>query len=413
MKDQLLEISSLGMENWFVDNMNYELIKYGATELDKVDNPIQGLGYHSVWDPYNKRIILTKRDLIPTQEFTDGFNLPLSSGMTPNGKISWSVGSKCFAIWANAKYGGGYWTCLSWDDTYYFEKSGWTISYYPDQGVWASFHSYVPYIYFNTTETFYSITDKYYVWTGPGDALYPTSTDFLTNLGTSMGNKGIWEHGSGRKGLLYQDMYLQTISNPSQYWSWDTFEIEIIHNHLKAADTLTASFAYMVDVIRDNDLNSDSRILNHGFTNFYVYNTFQISGNETSDPLEYLVNVRRIGNSWKVNRFRDVAADLVNGALVPNPYYVPDATWSGGVTTPTVTGVVNIGTQTTAWNLGMFVKAGMSELVNPGYLNFTKSNLQRRKFIDKWIGIRLIYNNITNNLLNLYSTSVESRQMYR
>jgi hypothetical protein len=42
-----------------------------------------------------------------------------------------------------------------------------------------------------------------------------------------------------------------------------------------------------------------------------------------------------------------------------------------------------------------------------------QKKLQRRKFIDKWIGIRLIYDNITNNLLNLYSTSVEARKMYR
>ena len=33
--------------------------------------------------------------------------------------------------------------------------------------------------------------------------------------------------------------------------------------------------------------------------------------------------------------------------------------------------------------------------------------------MDKWVGIRLIYDNITNNLLNLYSTNVGARQIHR
>lgn len=411
MKDTLLEISALGMENWFSDNMNYELINYGATELDAIDNPIVGLGYHSVWDPYNKRIILTKRDLLPTQTFIDGFNLgPGGGGGVQVGKIKWFGSSGCFKVFFNIKggpYGGGStgWACLDWDDETYFTKSGWTLSYYPDQAVWCSFHSYVPYIYFNTTETFYSINDSYHVWEGPGDPLYPLNSDFTLAMGTAVGNKGIWKHNYGPHGMLYKDNVMNSIG--SQVWrdalSYATFEIEVIQNKLRAVDTLTSSIGFLIDVISQEDV----RVLEHGFTSFYLYNTFQISGDETSSPLEYLVNTRRIGNHWKVNNFRDLSNEVLRGPAGPqgDPYYMSPNT--------NIIGQTNIGTMTTSHATSMFTKSGMTEIVNPGYLNLAKNNLNRRKFIDKWIGIRLIYDNITNNLLNLYSTSVEARKMYR
>ena len=409
MKDTLLEISALGMENWFIDNMNYALIAYGASELDKVDNPIIGLGYHSVWDPYNKRIILTKRDLEPTEAFITGFYLPPGGGGQPQvGKIRWYSASQCFKVYYTTKGGASGWRCLKWTDAYYFTKGGWTISYYPDQAAWCSFHTFVPYIYYNTSETFYSVTDQFPWWEGPGDPAYPTAPLYFMQTGTSGGNKGIWKHGSGAKGLIYQDNVFTVVGSGVEldFMVHATFELEVIQNTLKGFDTLTASVSYMIDVFNPLTMPSGvptggARILNHGFTSFYVYNTLQISGDEISIPLEYLVNIRRVGNNWKIHRFRDMALDAVN----TNPYYMSINT--------NIIGGTNIGTQTSSDTSSMFLKSGMSELVNAGYLNLAKANLQRRKFIDKWIGIRLIYDNITNNLLNLYSTSVEARKLYR
>lgn len=412
MKDTLLEISALGMENWFIDNMNYALIEYGATELDKVDNPIVGLGYHSTWDPFNKRIILTKRDIEPTEFFKTSFALPpAGGGQIPVGKVKWSPTLRHFIryyVVLPPKGGGnGYqgWAKIPWYDTTYFSSGGWTISYYPDQAVWCSFHTFVPYIYFNTTETFYSVTDQFPNWQGSGDTTYPTANDFMVATGTNVGNKGIWQHNTGRRGLYYQDNLFTAVFSAlkEDYWTWSSFELEVIQNTLKGFDTLTSSIAYMLDVTNDSGV----RVMEHGFTSFYVYNSFQISGDETSSLLEYMINVRKIGNSWKINRFRDMSLDVLRGPTGPqvDPYYMS--------TNSNLTGNINVGTSTTSHFQPMFTRIGMSETVTNAYLDFTKPNLRRRKFIDKWIGIRLIYDNITNNLLNLYSTSVESRKMYR
>ena len=61
----------------------------------------------------------------------------------------------------------------------------------------------------------------------------------------------------------------------------------------------------------------------------------------------------------------------------------------------------------------MFDVAGMVEAPNGAYLNMAKTWDKQRKFMDKWLGIRLIYDNKQNNLLNLYSTSVGARKVHR
>ena len=61
----------------------------------------------------------------------------------------------------------------------------------------------------------------------------------------------------------------------------------------------------------------------------------------------------------------------------------------------------------------MFIVDGMHELQNLEYINLDKPWYTQRKFVDKWIGVRLICDNSRNNLVNLYSTSVEARKHYR
>ena len=407
MKDSLAEISKLGLDRWFKDNMYLALADYGMTEACNNDNPILGFGFHSVYDPKNKRIILTKRDLIPTQAFIDGYNIGNSAPPTP-GKIIYSSTQCSYLIYFPCLALPGQtcenWTPIDWGNVGYFERGGWTISYYPESGTWGSFHDYTPYIYFNTSTDFYSLTDKYPrpVW----DPASPPPAS--THLGTTYGNAGIWKHNSNsNRGILYQEN-LRGKYSPTDWLTtveYHPFEFEFIHNETRGDDTLLASFNYTSEVFNLAGVN----VLEHGFTKFFLYNTFQLS--EELD-LQYLVNTRRVGNNWKVNHFRDMAA-LVNqtGVLgLPNtsPYYM-----QGTVTNPNIIGRSNVGTITTSSIQSMFTVDGMSEILNNGYLDLSKSWDQKRKFMDKWVGIRLIYDNISNNLLNLYSTNVSVRKMNR
>ena len=155
----------------------------------------------------------------------------------------------------------------------------------------------------------------------------------------------------------------------------------------------------MVDVYNSNN----SLVHDQGFSSFYIYNTHQISGEL---DIEYMINTRRVGNAWKINKFRDMAA-LVNTAVVAGAgsnFLVPGASIAGTNITSTVTSLTI---------QSMFNFNGMNETINNAFIDLGKSWDKQRKFSDKWIGIRLKYNNITKKLINLYTTDVAAKKFYR
>ena len=392
MKDSLIEISSLGMENWFKDNLpfNLEQYSYGAPCISRIfDNPLVGLGLTSAYDPKFKRIILTKKDLKPTDAFKNGWKLYLtnqtSNGLEPyiDGQISFDCEIGQYIITNVDDNPGGQntytHTPLDWEDLTYFTPTGWTISFYPEFQVWCGFHDYMPYMYFSTSDNFYSIPS----W----------------ELGFGTGHNYIWKHNDGNKGSFYN-----VLDSPNKIYS---FELEYIHNEYREESTLLSSFDYALETTNSSNVS----VLEHGFTSFFIYNTFQIFAEEVNNELnivvptalEYLVNVRKVGKSWKVNNFRDMANIALNNTA--GGYYMS--------TNTNILGGVNTGTITTSSTESMFIIDGMSEIINPNYINTTKQWHERRKFIDKWAGIRLIYNNLSNNLLNLYSASAAVRKTYK
>jgi len=441
MKDKLSEISSIGMENWFQENMPFVLSEFG---LNPADNPIESFGYHSVYDPENKRIILTKREIIPTTGFTDrvdGTMAPSKLTTDPSDKGTNAFIQNPFGIsnilYVNGSFyyaeslsvsssncGGGFpipggchawgpWIKIPYTDTDYFEKGGWTISYYPELNIWGSFHDYIPYHYFNTSTNFYSLVDKYPrpAWTG-------YSTPIENHVGTTIGNIGIWRHNHTEEdtayhpgegyGVLYQENREFKYTDEAWLTSIDyhPFEFEFIHNEYKGETSLLASIQYTLEVFNQNNIS----VLEHGFTSYFLYNSFQASGESI---LEYLINTRYIGNSWKINNFRDMAAAVDQTGNTTTGLNIPNTSSYYTSTNPNVIGGLNIGTLTTSTINDMFIYNGMFKTINPLYLDLNKSWDQKRKFMDKWVGIRLIYDNITNNLLNLYSTSTSTRKAFR
>ena len=443
MKDKILEISNVGMESWFRDNLRFELEDYGFGNC-ALDNPIAGFGFHAIYDPKYKRIILTKREFTPTQKFKDNYLLPYNgsngvvgcSTFIADGRIIFDSNRCAYRRYGALKGGGcGFvdipFSCFA---SNYFDCKGWTISYYPELGVWGSFHDYVPYIYFNTSTDFYSLTDTYPrpVWCTPdmiatGIGGCTTAISLNNWVGTTFGNTGIWKHNSeSNKGILYQENLKGVFTDAE----WLTrvnhypFEFEFIHNQTKGMTSLFSSFNYTLETFNQSGVS----VLEHGFTHYFLYNTFQISGigNDTiglddvlqtdingtqftADTLEYFINIRQIGNNWKVNKFRDMAA-LVNQAGALNVANTSDYYTSNNTN---IIGGINTGTVTTSSISNMFTVDGMREIVNGTYIDLSKNWSLRRKFIDKWIGIRLIYDNISNNLLNLYSTEVGTRKIHR
>ena len=152
-----------------------------------------------------------------------------------------------------------------------------------------------------------------------------------------------------------------------------------------------------------------------GFTNFFVYNDTQCSG--LNNILYFRTNtlmnnnvpgntqnksVRKVGNEWRINDFRDMS-------------FLKDD--FGGAGLYTLPGTLTPGTQTTTQGQvnynNIFAVDGMYEELNPDYIDYNKPWHQQKKFIDTYIGIRLINSNARKNLVNLYSTSVAMRKFNR
>ncbi len=379
MKDQLYDIGKQGMESWFQDNIPFTLEQYGMPS--SVDNPIIGVGFHATYDEKYDRLLLTKRDLIPTQAFIDLWSIDITDNLE-SWKIVWSdeynsfVKTRKVSVDASSGSHGdidqfGFVTeteVIDWAADSYFTTTGWTVSYDVEMNVWVSFHDYVPYKYSRSKDTVVSLTDIY---------------DPLINLNTY--SPLLWFHNNEiARGNFYDQIY------PTEF--------EFIYNAGKDLDKVFYSFNYMVDVFNE----TGALLHDHGFDSFYVYNTHQISGER---EIEYMINTRRVGNEWKINKFRDLA-------LLQQTPVGPFAGSNFGVPGASVAGTNLVSVETTTLNT-MFSVTGMNETINPLFINLAKSWEKQRKFSDKWLGIRLIFSNSKKNLINLYSTDVAAKKFYR
>jgi len=345
--ESIVEISSLGMEKWFLNHTPFRLEELGIDlELTgfKLDSPTSYFGFIATYDPKFKRVILTKRERIPTTLLTNLF------------------ASEVIIIANNNFYDTRSETTLLFSDNIYFTEGGWTISYYPEIEAWGSRHSYIPRFYASTAQEFYSFVNSLESW-----------------------DSQIWEHSNfNNPGSFFNTIY--------------NSEFEFISNPSPGEAKVYSSFYFWADVvsISANNYKETHKHTSPGFDSFYVYNTAQVSGELT--PIDYLSNVRRADKLWHINDFRDMAdmevittAELVTGVS-------------------TIAGTFTEGVTSNQDGVTMFTSEGT---VNPTYINTTKSWYEQKRFIDHYLGIRLINNNSTANLVYLYAAGTKHRKSSR
>lgn len=282
------------------------------------------------------------------------------------------------------------------DDPEYFRKDGWTVSYYPETNSWGSFHSYLPYIYFNTSTDFYSLTDRLTSIENSAANSVLIGSEYVS-IGSEYVDKFIWKHNSGDYGSFYSGGEIEfTVGHQNFQFDFNdiySFEIEFIDNELKTEDLIFSSINYTVDTKTSNQKN----IINSGFDSAFVYNSLQMSD---IILFKYLVNIRKTGNNWRFNKFRDMSR-LIKDA---SEYYTPNE--------KNVVGEISDGTIVPNYD-EMFYVDGMHEIHNVKYLNLEKLWNLQKKFVDKWLGIRLICSNSGNYSVNLYTSSAEKRKYTR
>ncbi len=334
--DQIEEISAAGLELWFIQNLPYQVEELGL-DLDKVTNadaPTKWFGFTAAYDSAYKRIILTKKER----------RLINPEGLSVNSIQNGEFISQAYN---------------DFDDDNLYEDAGWTISYYPELKSWGSRHSYTPKLYAYNSNAFFSFiieSGKGYIWKHDNDS-FPCN--------------------------FYDEQF--------------NFEFEFIDNQSPAQSKIFSAVKYHADVVSPSSTYPHQlhKHTSPGFTQFYVYNTNQISGEK---DINYLSNSRLVDRIWWINEFRDMSAttSLTNNSLV--------------------TGIINVqGTYTTGVvnNLDAIPMFEEEGVINTSYLNTNKSWFDQRRLVDNYLAIRLISDNSENNLIYLYSAGTKNRPSFR
>jgi len=344
MGENIEELSSLGMEKWFLENIPYALESYiDLEEIANFDAPTEFFGFTAAYDPKYKRIILSKRERVPSPNLIVQLNGNISNVQAIPGGFSFF----------NDRLNDTIEVQLS-----DLDEGGWTISYYPELKVWGSRHSYLPVIFANNQQEYYGLVN------GTG------------------GN--VWEHSNlNAPGNYYNNQY--------------NFEFEYIDNSQAGVSKVFSTIRYWAEVMSLDGVYQ-TQVEKHtspAFTQFYTYNSTQIS--DTRD-IYYLTNARLADRFWYINDFRDLSAQFNNQAAVVanNQLNVHD--------------LFNTGTTTSLTNVPMFTEEGV---INAAYIDPNKNWYNQKKFVDHFLGVRLISDNLTGNLIHLYSAGTKFRQSFR
>ena len=350
MSESVEELSAVGMEKWFLENIPYQLQAYINLEgVVSFDAPTKDFGFNATYDPKYKRIILSKRELVPSTSLISALTSE-TSGISDIQAIDGG-----FTYYSERLEDT---VTISFSNTDYFTSGGWTVSYYPELKVWGSRHSYLPNLFANTQKEYYS----------------------LVNSGTT----NVWEHSSlNTPGNFYDTQY--------------NFEFEYIDNGQVGVPKIFTAIRYWADVVElnANFTNMVNKHTSPAFTSFYTYNTTQISGEK---DIYYLSNARLVDRFWYINDFRDLSLQIDNTAAVVanNQLNVQD--------------VFNTGATTIQPTISMFTAEGS---INAAYINNNKYWYNQKKFVDHFLGVRLISNNLEGNLIYLYSAGTKFRQSFR
>lgn len=269
-------ISDNGMREWFQNNIEISLYRFGLPRELDLSNTL--IGFSIGLDARYDRILVTKKSYNPTALFIAAAAANVS---TTGSDIRWSAVHSAFEVYTTL------WTVIEFSSSY-FTSDDWTVSYYPSSKMWASFHSYSPLQYICHDSSIYSIHKQ---GSGYGSNLYRHNNPNFSGYGL--------------------------------YYNNTVFPFEIAHSFNKENLKTKSFYALNIDT---KSVNSSGSVLHQiGLTDYYVHTDVQITGER---KLLYMDTYRGVGGSWQVNDLRDRA--LISTQMLYDP-----SSFVAGVTLPT------------------------------------------------------------------------------
>jgi len=366
---QLQPISSMGLESWFYNNLKlknneqYYLANFKEYPYNNNPSNIIGTGFISTYDNENERIIFTKKDII--------LNLPANTGLCQIGNTTTIFPDLNETISEEENEG---WIYLGIENCKlkfskdilsigkivteykYIEgvpyegellNNSWTISYSLKTNTWTSWHSYLPNIYINTPNKFFS-------WIH--------------------GDNNIWKHN-------VKDNYQHFYNNLKP------FIIEYVSLSNPIVTRLWEHLLLLVEVKKyNNDFEQYVDINDRFFNKLITYNSRQCSGlmnikvKNTNEEADYLYNqinnlnnneiiVDRNERNWTINNLRDIRTNY------NEPIFI---------------------SKLNDLQQNYFI----DKILNTNSIDYNKDWTQLESFRDKYLVVRLIFDNFAQNSLH-------------
>lgn len=320
----LQEISSAGLKWWFNKFLPYNLIE-DFPNYPHTDNPVAGVGCHSVYDNKNGTLYFAKKDYRLRDQF--------------RGRVTFDMETNLFVIDGVTRVG--------LDNETIFQDASWTISYDPKSKFWVSYHDWHP------------------------NFMLGSKGNFLTVKGD-----GLWKHND----ICNDYCNFYDVDYP--------FEVEFPVVTGQTVTTMK-SLEYILECYKRNEYNcvDQFQVLDFNFDQAVIHNSEQVSGYLNLNPypknnvplnLTYpIINADSIDilfskeeNKYRFNQFWDITRDRGEFPV--------------GSTSPTTNPVIPGTTvqfggkeERHLWNTEAngYVKA-----LNNLNLNYSKDPLQRKKF---------------------------------
>lgn len=374
----LQEISKIGHERYFKNNLQDFFARQfqflTGTQFPNTNNPANpyGVGIHSTYDKGYERIIITKRDYLLLPAFTSTFQAIYTIlGVLP---VGLSAGQLVFDLTTNKFIVVGSsrsnYTNTNFSNPAFFQNKSWTMSYSLDDNTWTGWHSYIPNFYFYNQTNFYSM-------------LYTASS--------------IWQHNIPG---LYLSFYGIQVPHILEFILRNSFTMSerYSQNTVNPIDTRTLEDVSLQTVAEQYDSVNDDFFEQRyiTFNKMIAYNSRQTTGLQTLIPkdltsdLDYLPTmisqnpgqmlITRKEQNWNINDFRDYRTDITS------PIF------------------------TKAWSM-IYTDFFIDKVLDPTLIDFNKDWTQLEVLRDKYVILRLIFDNFTNIQLStnyILDTSGES-----
>jgi hypothetical protein len=334
--DGLKEISQIGMKWWFTNFLPYRLTE-DFPDYPWIDNPVSGIGCQATYDNQNSILYFSKKDYQLKPEY--------------KGKVLYVP----LITFGKQKGQGDYFTNIDYPgsvfllgDELIFAPASWTVSFDPKNQFFISFHDWHP------------------------DLVIPTKDTFLTSKLDSF-----WKHNLN-------------CHNFCNYYDKNyPFEIEWPVTTGQSITTVK-SIEYILECYRHKENCYDQfHVLDFNFDRAVIFNSEQVSGylnlnlfpkNNVTLSLDYPklnpnnnsfdVLFSKEENKYRFNQFWDITKN--RGEFPIGSDYPP--------TGPLIPGTTILNGNYDQESIWETEPNGYIRLLNPVNLNYSKPELQRKKF---------------------------------